>query len=362
MNKKFKVVAGICTLVMGAFLANKYVAKADDNLEKIYFKLSENVTTIFNEINAGGQSMCIVDDTAYIARNDNKGTTYIDQINNINSGNIEYIKGEDKLHIGHANGMTYYNGDLFVASCTKKEITQDTILREDEKEFVTTLNGKKYVLDRNLYRLTKDSSGKYIYSTAYKLENNSNYYVTDEIYPKNIAYYKNVGNTPYFIVGIDTSEAGPEYLEYIIGYFRNADNTFKTTNYFKINRGKTDTIVNGVQDIDCKLVNGRYRLLSSYTMNLHDKDKTVFIAGSDWPSFTRNITYETDVDNISNKATLEPQKRFSMNSLHYEVYEIQSMKYADINGKIVPISLFHHKEKDTGNKFGALYTYDYQFD
>ena len=47
------------------------------------------------------------------------------------------------------------------------------------------------------------------------------------------------------------------------------------------------------------------------------------------------------------------------------------MKYANINGNIVPITLFHHLlddpklNKDNNDKytrFGALYTYDYQLD
>ena len=96
----------------------------------------------------------------------------------------------------------------------------------------------------------------------------------------------------------------------------------------------------------------------------------------------RNITYETDVTNIPKNGELKPSKRFVIDKSNEEFYskdpekklikfEIQSMKYANINGNIVPITLFHHLlddpklNKDNNDKytrFGALYTYDYQLD
>ena len=340
-KSSFKIVL-TCALMLFAFggvVAIKQInSKAASPLKKVYFRLGENAKEILTLKTYTPQGMCINGNTAYVAilkRPKINGVyeqrIYIYKIENISSSRPKVIQPTGYIYVGHANGIEYRNGDLYIASCDKN------------------LKG--------IYRVGMQSAGtkmRYFVRKKYDLKTNSTYNVFSTTYAKSIAYYKTISGRPNYIIEIGQS-SNKVYLKYIVGYFRESDSKFITTNYFTVKKPGDDYKVAGEQAISCINVKGRVKLVTSITCG-----EQLYIDGKYWNIHTRNLGFVTDVTSIGKNAVKYPEQRIGINSQKYYKYEIEALAFKYENGKYVPYGLFNIWEKNDKNYHNTkLYRYNY---
>lgn len=163
--------------------------------------------------------------------------TYIIKVTNANTSSAKVIFPENAIYAGHANGMTYYNGYLYIAAGDKKEVA---IYRAKEAESSVTnwnpdLLKTVWLEDISNY---KDKTLRYQVDKITVNDYNSG----EEI--RNIAHY--TGN--YFIVCLEKSWSnGTNTMKFGVGPISGSTFTIQTRFTVTISNTYED-----VQDIDYK--------------------------------------------------------------------------------------------------------------
>lgn len=234
MHKKTKIISGILVFLMVGFLIGnteiiKAIAATCNYIMEIRYQGRNQTDDQSDTENAVPQSMAGNGSTIYLLKNrENKDSSlddrsYIVKILNANTSSPQLVLPADAAYVGHGNGMTYYNGYLYVAHGESAKLYR---VREEENSttaYDPSTEWKKGTIhyEKNTLTLSGVNSDEKI---------------------RNIAHY--TGN--YFIVCLKSSYSGTtNTLTYGVGLLEGT--TFTIKKRFTV--VATDTY-SAVQDID----------------------------------------------------------------------------------------------------------------
>lgn len=349
-TKATKIVASL-TCIMFCFSYFGTITVAEASLAKYNLNASKKLI-LSNDAKYFPQGMCVAGDDMYIAslydaNKDKYKEATIKLIKNVSTSH-NVLTSTNTLKVGHANGMTYHKGYLYIAGC------EDNIIYKVQP----IVKGNNFST-----KITK----------KYSFKTNSTYNVNKDCKAKNIAYFKTEKNRDYYIVGIGETK-NHKSQKYLIGYFDDKKAQFVATKYFDLKRPGNDYTLNydvvkkkngnnGNQGIQIIKTNNKYKLITTITASVDIYDNNKKIINN---NFTKNVVYVTDITSLmskSNKCVLSPETRLNLASSAFEKYEAEQVAFVNVKNKsnkatneFVPYSSVYVKNKN-GKKEANIYTY-----